>query len=86
MLSKFAAVSGAALVGNRIRSLRGGVLNDPNHHSRMRGEGPWADQIRQIFKVTTARLGLNERNYQSTTAHFRQPIAAGDQLGLFESN
>jgi DNA repair photolyase len=69
---------------NRIRSLRGGALNDPNCHSRMRGEGPWAEQLRQMFKVTTARLGLNEGRYQSSTAHFRRPMAAGDQLGLFE--
>jgi DNA repair photolyase len=68
---------------NRIRSLRGGALNDPNHHTRMRGEGVWAEQIRQMFKVTTGRLELNERSYHSSTAHFRVPVGKGEQFGLF---
>ena len=36
---------------NRIRSMRGGKLNDPNFGSRMRGDGIFADQIAQTFAV-----------------------------------
>jgi hypothetical protein len=54
----------------------------------MRGEGPWAEQIQQMFKLTTQRLGLNERSYKLSTAHFRRP-AARTQFPLqfqFDSN
>ena len=36
---------------NRLRSLRGGKLNDPQWGTRMRGEGIFADQIGQLFEV-----------------------------------
>ena len=36
---------------NRIREMRGGKLNDPNFGSRMRGEGIFAEQIRQMFHI-----------------------------------
>lgn len=63
-----------------IRSLRGGTLNDPCFGSRMRGEGPIADQIRQLFKIHERRLGLNREDLHLSTEHFRRP---GDQMNLF---
>jgi DNA repair photolyase len=72
---------------NRIRDLRGGKLNDPNHGSRMRGEGVWANQIAQTFKLHIARLGFNNEDRKRSIAHFRvppRPLAQGDQLALFE--
>jgi DNA repair photolyase len=65
---------------NRVRSLRGGQLNDPHFGSRMTGEGVWAEQLRQMFEVMTRKLGLNERGAGLSTAHFRRP--GGEQLGL----
>ena len=66
---------------NRIRSLRGGKLNDANFNSRMRGEGVWAEQLQQMFHVAARKHGLNQRDYDLSTAHFRRP--GGTQLPLF---
>lgn len=64
----------------RIRSIRGGKLNDPRFGSRMRGEGIFADQIHQMFEVARRRVGLPEDGPELSTADFRKP--AGLQLGL----
>jgi DNA repair photolyase len=58
---------------NRIRSIRGGKLNDPRFGSRMRGEGIFADQISQMFHVTCCKLGLPEDGPELWTAGFRKP-------------
>ncbi len=68
---------------NRLRQLRNGRLNDPRFGSRMRGEGPYAEQIRQLFDVTTRRLELNEGDATLSTDAFRRPELDGAQLGLF---
>ncbi|MGE0615532.1 MAG: PA0069 family radical SAM protein [Bacteriovoracia bacterium] len=64
---------------NRIRSIREGQLNDPNFGSRMRGSGPFAEQIRSIFKVHARRLGLDRGFSPLSTAQFRRP---GEQMRL----
>jgi len=70
-------------VVHRLESLRGGRLNDPRFKSRMEGEGPYADQIRDLFEVTTRRLGLNEEDGALSTAGFRRPQVDGEQIDLF---
>ena len=65
---------------NRIRSLRGGKLNQADFGARMRGEGLWAEQLRGMFSVATRKHGLNQRDYELSTAHFRRP--GGQQLDL----
>lgn len=65
---------------NRIRSLRGGKLNDPNFNSRMRGRGEFADLFSQLFHVHTRKLGLNQQDHSLSTAQFRRP---GEQFALF---
>src|SRR5437870_5045793 len=45
---------------NRIRSLRGGKLNDARFGSRMRGEGPLADQISHLFEIARRKARLSE--------------------------
>lgn len=65
---------------NRVRSLRGGKLNDSNFGSRMAGEGVWAENLKQMFEVMTRKHGLNERKTNLSTAHFRRP--GGTQLNL----
>lgn len=67
---------------NRVRELRGGKLNDPGFHSRMRGTGVWAHHLRSVWNTTTRRLGLNERRLDLSVASFRR-ISAGPQLDLF---
>jgi DNA repair photolyase len=69
---------------NRLRDLRGGVLYDPRYGARMRGEGPFAEQVRQVFDVTCRRVGLNAVPVELSTAAFRRPTR-GDQLGLFDA-
>jgi len=46
---------------NRIRSLRGGKLNDPNFGSRMRGQGIWADQLKMMFDTAKRKAGFDQR-------------------------
>lgn len=67
----------------RIREMRGGKLNDPRFGSRMRGEGAYAAQLRDLFAVTTRRLGLNARSTTLRIDKFRRP-GAGGQLSLIE--
>ena len=68
---------------NRLRDLRGGVLYDPRYGARMRGEGPYAEQVRRVFEVSCRRVGLNENPVVLSTAAFRRPPRNG-QLGLFD--
>ncbi len=66
---------------SRIRSLRDGRLNDPQFGSRMRGEGPYADQVARLFEVAARRAGFVERHPKLSAAGFRAP---GSQASLFE--
>ncbi|TAK03182.1 MAG: PA0069 family radical SAM protein, partial [Candidatus Manganitrophaceae bacterium] len=43
---------------NRIRSLRGGKLNDPRFGTRMEGEGIFSDQIRRLFDLACRKYGI----------------------------
>jgi hypothetical protein len=65
---------------NRIRSMRGGKLNDPNFGSRMQGQGIFADQLSQMFHIACRKAGLKDEWPGPTTEHFRRP--AGPQLEL----
>lgn len=66
---------------DRIRALRGGSLNVSEWGTRMRGDGIFADQIRELFAVSVRRAGLHAGHSPLSTAHFRRP--GGTQLDLF---
>ncbi len=66
---------------NRVRELRAGRLNDPRFGSRMRGEGPFAEQVKALFEQSRRRYGLGDRGPGLSTAAFRRP--GGEQLALF---
>ena len=66
---------------NRIRAMRGGRLNDPHLMSRMRGQGPMAEQVIELFRVARRRVGLAGRPPALSTEAFRRPGAV-EQLGL----
>jgi len=70
----------------RIRSIRGGRLNDSRFKVRMRGEGPFADLLSALFKKTCRRLGLNQTPWPVSASAFRVPerVGATTQLRLFE--
>jgi DNA repair photolyase len=65
---------------HRLRDAYGGALYDPAFHVRGKGRGPYAEQLRQLFRVTSRRLGLGKMPVLSAAA-FRRP-ARGSQLGL----
>jgi DNA repair photolyase len=57
---------------NRIRSLRNGKLNNPDFSTRMRGEGPLAEEVHQLFEISCRRAGLNREHRVLSTAAFRR--------------
>jgi DNA repair photolyase len=63
----------------RIRHLRGNRLNNPQWHTRMTGEGIFAEQIASMFAVSCRRNRMCSRPKLSC-ASFRKPTM---QLGLF---
>jgi DNA repair photolyase len=66
----------AERVMNRIRDMRGGKDYDANFATRMRGEGLWADMIRQRFAKGLKRYGLGKsgRFVQLDCSQFRRPL------------
>ncbi len=78
----------AARVMARVREMRGGADYVADFATRMKGEGLWADLIKQRFAQAVKRLGLNERRHgildmsQFRTPRGPEPPAAA-QLSLF---
>ena len=67
---------------NRVRSLRGGKLNDARFHSRFHAQGPFADQVRGLFKIGCRRYNLQIGVPELSSAAFRRP--GENQLSLFD--
>ncbi|WP_250478781.1 MULTISPECIES: PA0069 family radical SAM protein [unclassified Caballeronia] len=76
-------------VMSRVRDMRGGKDYDSDFSKRMKGEGLWADMLKQRFQKATKRLGLNARQrgildmseFQRPAK--RPPPPASPQLDLF---
>lgn len=68
---------------DRLRSMRGGKLNDARFESRMRGEGAFADLLENLFTLACRKAGLNQRQLKLSTAAFRRPAGMQQRL-LFE--
>ena len=66
---------------NRILSIRGGKMNDPNFGSRMRGEGAYAQQLSQLFELSCRKAGINSARPRLSATAFRRP--GPTQLALF---
>lgn len=66
-----------------IRSMRGGKDYDAKWGERMRGRGPYADQIAKRFSLAAKRHGLNLRQHKLSTDQFIRPQKGGVQLDLF---
>lgn len=66
---------------HRLQSLRRGQLYKAIPGKRMTGEGVFADQIRQIFKLAVKQSGLPNIPTHLSTAHFRK--SDPNQLTLF---
>jgi DNA repair photolyase len=65
---------------NRIRAIRDGKLNDSNFHTRMRGDGVFADQMKNMFEIASRKAGIPFKHLGLCADHFRVPQS---QLGLF---
>ena len=64
----------------RLRSLRGGKLNDPRFGARMRGQGLLAQNLARLFQVARRKAGLAQHGPELSIASFRR--ADGPQLAL----
>ncbi len=74
----------AAKVLSALQSVRGGKLSDSEFGSRLRGEGPAAERIRQFFEVSCRRVGITPFQHPRPTAeHFRRPGGQQMEMGLF---
>ena len=65
----------------RLRSLRGGDLNEASFGKRMRGEGEWARVYRQLFESARTDAGLDRGGPSLRTDQFRS--LRGGQPSLF---
>ncbi len=69
-------------VVGQIRATRGGGLNDSQFGRRMRGSGPIAEQIGQLFRTFARKHGLAPGLPECDSSRFEPPALAG-QLRLF---
>ncbi len=63
----------ASRVMARIREMRGGADNSSRFGDRMKGNGIWAQLLRQRFQKACARLGLNRARVELDLTQFRRP-------------
>lgn len=66
-----------------IKETRGGQWNDPRFGARMRGEGNYAKQIEQTFRVFAQKHGLDRRLPALDSSQFIPPQPASGQKRLF---
>jgi DNA repair photolyase len=70
-------------IEGRIRSTRGGRLNDSTFGTRMRGTGETAKQIAEMFRLFAKRYGLDGPLPPYDLTRFRPPQLKTGQLRLF---
>ncbi|WP_257387370.1 PA0069 family radical SAM protein [Tahibacter caeni] len=69
---------------NVLREIRGGELNEPRFGLRMRGEGPYADLIRNRLTLACKKYGIRRRaEVDLDTSRFVPPRPASPQGELF---
>jgi len=66
----------AARIMARVREMRGGKDNDARFGTRLKGEGVWAELLRQRLQKACARLGLGRNRIELDLTQFRPPAAA----------
>ena len=66
---------------NRLRAMHGGKLYDAQWGKRFGGEGIFAEQISQMFKIARRKAGIADNEDELFTAAFHRPVGA--QLSLF---
>jgi len=71
----------AEKVLNKIKAVHGGKLNDPKFGRRMTGEGPIAEQVRQLFEIAKQKYFKNREVPPYNLERFKRPGKHG-QLSL----
>jgi len=66
---------------NQIESVHGGSLNDSRFGTRMKGEGEFADQVKQQFKIARAKY-LKGRERPALNCDLHEEFKDG-QMKLF---
>ena len=67
----------------RVQDMRGGKDYDSSFASRMKGQGLWADLLKQRFEKTCTRLGLNRQRVELDYSAFRPASRVTGQGMLF---
>ncbi len=68
---------------SRIAETQGPTLSHAEFGKRLKGQGVWAQQIEQLFKISLRRTGMLHRRPTVSTASFRRPQLGGQlELGL----
>lgn len=67
----------------RIRAMQGPTLSHHDFGTRLKGEGIWAQQIRQLTLASMKRVGLPPGRPEVSTAAFRRPREIGGQMELW---
>ena len=76
----------AGRVMSILRGMHGGKAYDAAFGRRMKGSGPYAEQIARRFRLACERLGLDDgARFKLDASRFRPPPRAGDQLSLFDA-
>ena len=73
----------AGKVLHRLESVRGGRQSDATFGRRMRGSGPFAQQVESLFRLWAQRTGLSLQGPALSTNHFRR--IPKEQTDLFEA-
>jgi DNA repair photolyase len=73
----------AAHVMSRVHAMRGGRDNDPNFGTRMKGQGSWAELLKQRFEKACMRLGLNQERWRELDRSLFKPPSKHGQGQLF---
>ncbi len=69
----------AERVLNNIRAVHQGKLNDSRWKTRMRGDGPLAESIHQLFRLSRDKYFPNRQPFDYNLTHFQRP----GQMSLF---
>lgn len=65
----------------RITDTQGRTLSNGDFGKRLRGEGVWAEQIANLFKVSVKRSGIPQKRAELSVSSFRRPL---DAQGVFD--
>ncbi|HVJ33147.1 MAG TPA: PA0069 family radical SAM protein [Terriglobia bacterium] len=75
----------ASHVLNLMRECHGGQIYSSTFGSRMRGQGPYAEMIKQRVEQAAKRHGVGDRDWRLDLSRFRAPAGTATQPDLFSA-